>query len=49
MTLGEVKDVRTIARKITNVENGIKIDQDNFNKKFRYSALPAQAVQANHP
>ena len=34
MTLGEVKDVRTIARKITNVENGIKIDQDNFNKKI---------------
>jgi methylmalonyl-CoA mutase len=26
MTLGEVKDVRTIARKITNVENGLKTD-----------------------
>ncbi len=28
MTLGEVKDVRTIARKITNVENGITATDD---------------------
>jgi methylmalonyl-CoA mutase len=28
MTLGEVKDVRTIARKITNVENGIETTGD---------------------
>ena len=34
MTLGEVKDVRTIARKITNVENGIKVTE----------ALPQQTI-----
>lgn len=34
MTLGEFKDVRSIARKITNVENGLKIDQPAFDKKI---------------
>ena len=34
MTLGEFKDVRSIARKITNVENGQKIDQPAFDKKI---------------
>lgn len=31
MTLGEVKDIRTIARKITNAENGVQADQEKAN------------------
>lgn len=38
MTLGEVHDVRTIARKITNAENGIK-STDNTNSQFPIPVL----------
>ena len=39
MTLGEVKDVRTIARKITNVENGISV-----NEKVAESKIPVLGI-----
>ena len=50
MTLEEVKDVRKIAREITNAENGAdqsdsqKIDSQQ-SKQFLYLELPEQAVQ----
>ena len=51
MTLGEVKDVRKIARKITNAENGISQlttiqKSEDQQQKFQCLVSPAPAVQA---
>jgi hypothetical protein len=48
MTLGEVKDVRSIARKITNAENGVQLNIEKINThnyKFQFLVLQAQEVQ----
>ena len=50
MTLGEVKDVRKIAREITNAENGFLLQSNQSTKPipiFLYWELPAPAVLVN--
>ena len=39
MTLGEVKDVRSIARKITNAENGIQLNTEKTNTQLQIPVL----------
>jgi methylmalonyl-CoA mutase len=39
MTLGEVKDVRSIARKITNAENGVQLNIEKTNTQLQIPVL----------
>jgi methylmalonyl-CoA mutase len=39
MTLGEVKDVRSIARKITNAENGVQLNIEKINTQLQIPVL----------